>query len=98
MADIAVTIVLPSGGVRRADIPDDVPVGDLMAELASLLELPTVGPDGRPMGYRMDSKAPLDDHHGYYSRCGLGKCESAPTAVAQGLRIDPGGHLTQRLD
>jgi ubiquitin-protein ligase len=57
MADIAVTIVLPSGGVRRADIPDDVPVGDLMAELASLLELPTVGPDGRPMGYRMDSKA-----------------------------------------
>ncbi|GAI80848.1 unnamed protein product, partial [marine sediment metagenome] len=28
-----------------------------MAELASLLELPTVGPDGRPMGYRMDSKA-----------------------------------------
>jgi len=29
----------------------------LMPELASLLELPTVGPDGRPMGYRLDSKA-----------------------------------------
>jgi len=57
MADIAVTIVLPNGGVRRADIPDDIPVRDLMAELASLLELPTVGPDGRPMGYRIDSKA-----------------------------------------
>lgn len=57
MADIAVTIVLPNGSARRADIPDDVPVRDLMAELASLLELPTVGPDGRPMGYRMDSKA-----------------------------------------
>jgi len=56
MADIAVTIVLPNGGVRRADIPDDIPVRDLMEELASLLELPTVGPDGRPMGYRMDSK------------------------------------------
>jgi len=28
-----------------------------MAELASLLELPTVGPDGRPMSYRIDSKA-----------------------------------------
>jgi len=57
MADIAVTLVLPNGGVRRADIPDDVPVRDLMAELASLLELPTVGPDGRPMSYRIDSKA-----------------------------------------
>ena len=56
MADIAVTLVLPNGGTRRADIPDDVPVGDLLAELASLLELPTVGPDGRPMGYRIDSK------------------------------------------
>ena len=57
MADLAVTLVLPNGGTRRADIPDDVPIRDLIAELASLLELPTVGPDGRPMGYRIDSKA-----------------------------------------
>ena len=57
MADIAVTIVLPNGGVRRADVPDDVPIRELTAELTSLLELPTVGPDGRPMGYRVDSKA-----------------------------------------
>jgi len=57
MADISVTLVLPSGGARKADMPDDVKIGDLMAELTSLLGLPTVGPDGRPMGYRMDSKA-----------------------------------------
>jgi hypothetical protein len=57
MADLSVTIVLPSGGARTADVPDDAPVRDLMAELTSLLKLPTVGPDGRPMGYRMDSKA-----------------------------------------
>jgi hypothetical protein len=56
-ADISVTLVLPSGGARKADMPDDVPVGDLLAELTSLLKLPTVGPDGRPLGYRMDSKA-----------------------------------------
>ena len=56
MADIGVTLVLPNGGARRADMPDDVPVRDLMAELTSMLELPTVGPDGRPMGYRIDSK------------------------------------------
>ena len=52
MPDIPVTLVLPSGGTRRADIPDDAPVGDLIEELTSLLKLPTVGPDGRPMGDR----------------------------------------------
>ncbi|MBP6086739.1 MAG: hypothetical protein KA449_00855 [Pelolinea sp.] len=57
MADVSVTLILPNGSARRADMPDDVPVHDLLEELTSLLELPTVGPDGRPMGYRMDSKA-----------------------------------------
>jgi ubiquitin-protein ligase len=57
MSDLSVTVVLPSGGARRADIPADVPVRELIAELASLLELPLVGPDGRPMGYRIDSKS-----------------------------------------
>jgi ubiquitin-protein ligase len=57
MPDLSITIVLPSGGARTAEVPDDAPVRDLLAELASLLKLPTVGPDGRPMGYRMDSKA-----------------------------------------
>jgi ubiquitin-protein ligase len=57
MPDMPVTLVLPSGGARTADVPDDVPVHDLMGELTSLLKLPTTGPDGRPMSYRMDSKA-----------------------------------------
>lgn len=57
MPDLNITIVLPSGGARAAEVPDDVTVRDLLAELTSLLKLPTVGPDGRPMGYRMDSKA-----------------------------------------
>ena len=57
MPDLSVTIVLPNGGARKAEIPDDVPVGELLLELTSLLKLPTVGPDGRPMGYRLDSKA-----------------------------------------
>jgi ubiquitin-protein ligase len=57
MPDKNVTIVLPSGGARSAEVPDDVPVHELMPELTALLELPTVGPDGRPMGYRLDSKA-----------------------------------------
>jgi len=57
MPDLTVTIVLPNGGARTAEVPDDVAVRDLLAELTSLLKLPTVGPDGRPMGYRLDSKA-----------------------------------------
>ncbi len=57
MTDLAVTIVLPNGGARTAEMPDDVDVRDLLAELTSLLKLPTIGPDGRAMSYRMDSKA-----------------------------------------
>ena len=57
MADLNVTFVLPSGGARTAEVPGDVPVRDLMTELISMLKLPTIGPDGRPMAYRMDSKA-----------------------------------------
>ena len=57
MPELEVTIVLPNGGARKAEVPDDVKVGDLLAEMTSLLGLPTVGPDGRPMGYRLDSKA-----------------------------------------
>ncbi len=57
MPDLSVTIVLPSGGARAADIPDDISIRDLLTELTSLLQLPTVGPDGRPMFYRLDSKA-----------------------------------------
>ena len=48
MAEQTVTIVLPSGGARTAEIPADLPARELIIELVSMLELPTVGPDGRP--------------------------------------------------
>ncbi len=57
MADKNITLVLPSGGTRNAEIPADVPIKELIPELATTLELPTVGPDGRPVSYRLDSKA-----------------------------------------
>jgi hypothetical protein len=57
MSDLAVTVVLPSGGSRTAEIPDDVVVKELIPELTTSLELPVTGPDGRPMSYRLDSKA-----------------------------------------
>ena len=55
--DIPVTIVLPSGGSRNAEVPKDVPVKELIPELATALQLPTTGPDGRPTRYRLESKA-----------------------------------------
>lgn len=57
MSDLPVTVVLPSGGSRTAEVPDDVPVKELLPELVTSLELPVTGPDGRPMSYRLDSKA-----------------------------------------
>jgi hypothetical protein len=57
MADKNIAIVLPSGGTRNAEVPDDVIIKELLPELATTLELPTVGPDGRPISYRLDSKA-----------------------------------------
>ena len=57
MTDQSVTFVLPSGGSRTADVPDDVPVKELIPELTTSLELPTTGPVGRPTSYRLDSKA-----------------------------------------
>jgi hypothetical protein len=38
-------------------VPDDSPVKDLLPELTTSLELPVTGPDGRPISYRLDSKA-----------------------------------------
>ncbi len=38
MSELTVTIVLPSGGARVAEIPDDVPVRELMAELTSTVK------------------------------------------------------------
>ncbi len=57
MSDIPITVILPSGGSRTAEVPDDVPVKELIPELTTSLELPVTGPDGRPMSYRLDSKA-----------------------------------------
>ena len=57
MADLSVTIILPAGGARTAEVPDDIPVRELLPELVAVLELPTSGPDGRALGYRIDSKA-----------------------------------------
>lgn len=57
LVDLSVTIVLPSGGIRAAEVPTDVPVKELIPALAMALALPATGPDGRPAYYRLASQA-----------------------------------------
>lgn len=57
MSDIKLTLVLPAGGSQSAQVPDDVPMREVVPELVASLHLPTAGPDGRPMNYRLTSKA-----------------------------------------
>jgi len=38
MSDLPVTVVLPSGGSRTAEIPDDVIVKELLPELTTSLD------------------------------------------------------------
>src|SRR5258708_19565490 len=57
MPDLNVTVVLPSGGARTAEVPDDVIVKDLMVEFGSWVELGVTGAEGRSMTYGIDSKA-----------------------------------------
>ncbi len=57
MVDLPVTIVLPSGGRRTAEVPNDVLLKELIPALAMALQLPATGPDGRPTSYRLESKA-----------------------------------------
>ena len=57
MTYLNVTFVLPDGGARTAEAPDNVLVRDLLTELISTLKFPTIGPDGCSMVSRMDSKA-----------------------------------------
>src|SRR4030067_670054 len=49
--DVTVTIVLPTGGARSAEVPDDVAVRELLGELPSLLQRPTTGPARPPTGH-----------------------------------------------
>ena len=57
MAESKVAIQLPSGELKTVALPDDVIIRDLLPELVTALSLPVTGPDGRPISYRIDSKA-----------------------------------------
>ncbi|HEV7955771.1 MAG TPA: EsaB/YukD family protein [Marisediminicola sp.] len=57
MADVAMTLVQPSGASNEVEMPDDVPIGELVPDFISELRLPTTGSDGNPVVYKIHSKS-----------------------------------------
>src|SRR5258708_5134204 len=57
MTGMNVTLMLPAGGRRRVEVPDDVAVRDLMLEIVTILKLPTTDAAGHALNYRLNSKA-----------------------------------------
>ena len=58
MGKVNVTIMDTTGNKeQKASLPDDAPVGRIMAKLIQLMKLPVTGPDGQPMSYKFHHKA-----------------------------------------
>lgn len=56
MADVAMTLVQPSGATNEVEMPDDVPIGELIPDFISELRLPAIQSDGSPVIYKIHSK------------------------------------------
>ncbi len=57
MGKVTVTITDATGSKeQKASLPDDAPVGRIIAKLVQMLNLPTVGPDGQPLSYKFHHK------------------------------------------
>jgi ubiquitin-protein ligase len=57
MNQINVKLVLPGGAERQVGVPTDVRIAELLPALARKMQLPSAGPDGRAMSFRLDSTA-----------------------------------------
>ena len=58
MGKVTVTVMDTTGNKeQKASLPDDAPVGRIMAKLVQLMKLPVTGPDGQPMSYKFHHKA-----------------------------------------
>ncbi|MCK9925938.1 EsaB/YukD family protein [Frankia sp. Mgl5] len=57
MADVPMTLIQPSGTTTGVEMPDDVPIGELIPEFVTELGLPTTGSDGSAVVYKIHSKS-----------------------------------------
>ncbi len=57
MSDLLVEIVLPTGESQQALVPKYIPVRNLLPGILSATSLPIIGPNYRPLNYRLKSDA-----------------------------------------
>ena len=58
MGKVTVTVMDTTGNKeQKASLPDDAPVGRILAKLVQMMQLPVTGPDGQPMSYKFHHKA-----------------------------------------
>lgn len=57
MPDLELAILLPAGEMKKVEMPADVPISELQPDLVAALGLPSRGPDGRILAYRLESKS-----------------------------------------
>ena len=56
MADVPMTLIQPSGSKAEIEMPDDVPIGELIPDFVTALQLPARGNDGSAVVYKIHSK------------------------------------------
>lgn len=84
MSEIMVVVTDATGArSNEVEVPDDAPVGRILAKLVEVLNLPLVAPDGQPMSYKF--------HHAQSSRQLRDDWSLADAGVGSGdtLRLVP---------
>lgn len=82
MADVDMTLLLPSGASNDVEMPDDVTIGELIPDFISELRLPTTGSDGNPVVYKIHSKSLGRELDAHETLAGAGVPANTPLVIA----------------
>lgn len=82
MADVPMTLIQPSGASVDVEMPDDVPIDDLIPDLVTELRLPTSGSDGAAVVYRIHSKSLGLELSGTDTLSGAGVPANSPLMIS----------------
>jgi hypothetical protein len=89
LGDVTIRIIQPSGTTVEAEVPSDVPLGELISDIVSELRLPRSSSDGSTIRYRLHSETlgrSLDDSETFES-AGIPQDDKiliAPVVIAGG--------------
>ncbi|WP_055748809.1 MULTISPECIES: EsaB/YukD family protein [Frankia] len=82
MADVPMTLIQPSGARTDVEMPDDVPIGELIPEFVTELGLPTTGSDGSAVVYRIHAKSLGRELTGTDTLASAGVPQGSPLLIA----------------